>query len=104
MWTTLALAAAMSVAPAQAGSLELTNVRATYGVLGATRPDMKFLPGDQLILAFEISGIKIDDNGNASYSMGMEVSSEGKVKFKQDPEKVQATNFFGGNKLPALAH
>lgn len=107
MWTTLAFAAAVSLAPAQAGSLELTNVRATYGVLGAPRPDTKFLPGDQFFLAFEIDGIKVDADGNSQYSMTMEVTdSKGKVQFKQDKgtEKIQVTNYLGGNKLPAFAH
>src|SRR4051812_24749977 len=37
MWTTLAFAAALTLGPAQAGQLELTNARTTYGLLGGPR-------------------------------------------------------------------
>ncbi len=107
MWTTLAFAAALSLAPSQGSSLELTNVRPTYGILGAPRPDTKFLPGDVFFLAFDIDGIKVDENGHALYSMTMEVTdSKGKVQFKQDKgsDKIQVTNYLGGNRLPAFAH
>jgi hypothetical protein len=105
MWTTLALAA-ISLAPAQGGALELSNIRPTYGVLGAPRSDTDYLPGDELFLAFEIDGIKIDDAGSATYTMSTEVTnSKGKVQFKQDPEKLQTSgNYLGGTRLPAFAH
>ncbi len=105
MWTTFALAA-LSLAPAQAGGLELTNVRPTYGMLGAPRPDLKFLPGDEFFLAFEIDGIKADDSGNVLYAMPMEVTdAKGKVHFKVEKgqDKVAAINFLGGAKMPAVA-
>src|SRR5689334_10313128 len=43
---TLAAAAALALAPGQSGALNLTNVRPTYGELGATRTDNRYLPGD----------------------------------------------------------
>ena len=46
MWATLALSAAVSLAPAQANGLELKNVRFTQGVLGSARADSKFLAGE----------------------------------------------------------
>jgi len=106
MWTTLALAAAVTLAPGQA-SLELTNVRPTYGLLGAPRPDAKFLPGDMLWLAFDIEGIKVDDSGNVLYNMSLEATdAKGNVKFSHDgsKEKIQAVNALGGSRLPAVAN
>ena len=37
MWTTIALIAALNLAPAQAGELTLSNLRSTYGMLGPQR-------------------------------------------------------------------
>ena len=38
MWTTIALLAALGLAPGEAGQLELTNVRLTHGMLGPPPP------------------------------------------------------------------
>jgi hypothetical protein len=105
MWTTCTLLAGLALAPAQAGDLTLTNVRATYGQLGAVRPDNKLLPGDIFYVAFDIEGIVVDPTGRVQYSMAMEVTdSHNKVLFKQDPRELEAVNSLGGNRLPAFAH
>jgi hypothetical protein len=104
MWTTLAFAAALSLAPGQSGDLELTNVRTTYGFLGSSRPDNKFLPGDVFVLSFDVQGVKVDRAGNLFYSIAMEATdAAGKVQFKQAPREQQASNVLGGNSLPAFA-
>jgi hypothetical protein len=107
MWTTLAVAAALSLAPSQGGALELTNVRATYGPLGIPRPDNKILPGDIYFLAYDIEGIKTDETGQAVYGMTLEVTdSKGKVHFKQGDkgqEKMPVTNLLGGTRIPGFA-
>src|SRR2546427_725234 len=74
MWTTLAFAAALTLAPAQAGQLELTNARTTYGLLGAPRTDGKYLPGDSFTLSFDIEGMTVDDSGKVLYSIALEVA------------------------------
>jgi hypothetical protein len=106
MWTTLAFAAALSLTPSQAAALDVTNVRPTYGLLGAPRPDSKFLPGDAFYLAFDLENLKLDANGNATYSMSIEViDAKGKPHYQNKGlDKIVATNYFGGNKLPASAH
>jgi hypothetical protein len=105
MWTTFAFVAVLGLAPGQPGSLALTNVRTTYGVLGAPRPDNKFLPGDEFTLSFDMEGVKVDAAGKLFYSIGMEVTDrDGKPQFKQDPREQQATNSLGGNSLPACAN
>jgi hypothetical protein len=104
MWTTLAFVAALGVTPGAADKLSLTNVRNTYGVLGATRPDAKYFPGDQFFLAFDIDGVQPDDAGKVLYSIAMQVTdSKGKVQFKQTPQPHEALNSLGGRTLPCFA-
>jgi len=104
MWTSLALAASLSLTPAQASSLTVGNARATFGELGPTRPDVKMLPGEIFFMSFDIDGIKVSDEGKVAYSMAMEVTDKnGKAIFKQQP--VERNDFLplGGTKLPARA-
>jgi hypothetical protein len=94
----------LSLAPGQTGQLNLANVRATYGILGATRPDAKVLPGDSFVLCFDIEGVKADEAGKVLYSIGMEVTdAAGKVYFKQEPRELEANNSLGGTSLQAFA-
>jgi hypothetical protein len=106
MLTSVALFAALSMAPAQGqtGGMTLSNPRITYGELGSTRPDNKLLPGDIFFLSFDIDGIKVSTAGRVKYGMAMEVTdSAGKSIFKQMP--VERDDFLplGGTKLPARA-
>src|SRR3954471_15485404 len=104
MWATLALASALSVTPAQAGTLQLKNDRITYGILGQERKDNKLLPGDVFVVAFDIEGLQVREDGRVLYSMGMELTSkEGKSEFKKDPQELEAVNALGGSRLPAFA-
>jgi hypothetical protein len=108
MWAALALTtAAMSMAPAQGGDLKLTNVRATYGILGPERKDTKMLPGDVLYIAYDIENVKVKDDGRVLYSMGMEVRRKGadkeKPMYKSEPQDLIAVNRLGGTTLPAFA-
>src|SRR5437867_3562965 len=98
MWTTFALFAAVSFAPAQAGELTLSNVRSTYGVGGAVRTGGKFLPGDVVTICFDIEGIKADESGKVLYSIALEVAdSDGKMQFRQAPHDLEANACLGGN-------
>jgi hypothetical protein len=104
MWTTAALLAALTLAPEQAGSLKLTNVRTTYGVSGPARPDNKFLPGDLFMLSFDIEGAKADAGGKVRYSIGMDVmDDQGKVVYRQVPRDLETTVAPGSKTLPAFA-
>src|SRR5208282_2111579 len=101
MWTTLALTAALSLAPGQSGQLVLSNVRTTYGSPGVSRPDAKLLPGDALFLSFDIEGITVDSSGKVLYTATSEYSnSQGKVLFKKD-EDVGTVAALGGNTVSA---
>jgi hypothetical protein len=105
MWSLLGLLAAWSLVPAQAGELQLTNQRTTYGVLGPTRPsEGKLSPGDAFSVAFDIENLRANDDGEVLYSMAMELTdSKGKIQFKQDPSQLKALNTLGGHRLPAFA-
>ena len=104
MFYALALAALAAV-PGQGESLKLTNVRMTYGELGPTRPNNKFLPGDILFLAFDINGITIDKEGLAKFKMGTRVTdAKGKLIFKHDLKEIQHFAPLRGNVLPARAY
>jgi hypothetical protein len=105
MWTSLALLSALSLAPAQAGQLELKNPRFTFGILGQERKETDFLPGDMVVLAFDIEGLKIEDDGRVQYSTSLELFDHKKkqVVFKKDPQQMMVVNTLGGSRVPAIA-
>jgi hypothetical protein len=106
MWATLALTTALHLAPAQAGTLELKNVRVTYGVLGQERKDVKELvPGDIFNVAFDIEGLQVGETGQVLYRMGMELIKAGKKEpeFRQEPRDLEANNTLGSARVPAFA-
>ena len=107
MWTPLALAAAVALAPAQpdaAGGLKLANVRFTQGELGPTRKDAKVLPGDVVFIGYDIDGLTIDPDGKTQYTMGMEVSdAAGKLIFRQDPRELNDLAPLRGATMPGRA-
>jgi hypothetical protein len=104
MLATLAAAAALGLAPAQTGTLNLTNVRTTYGELGAARADTRYLPGDLYFVAFDIEGITVSREGKVEYAMSMEVTDKaGKAILQPKPVERDELLPLGGNRLPARA-
>jgi hypothetical protein len=103
MWTAVALTTVMTLAPAQA--LEIKNVRTTYGIMGETRKDDKFLPGDVVFISFDIDGLKVTASGAIKYSIGRELTKKGKAKpeFKEELRDYDADLHLGGTTLPAFA-
>jgi hypothetical protein len=106
IWTTVALFSALSLAPSDAGSLALTNVRSTYGLLGPTRTDTAFVPGDHLSLNFDIDGITVDEKGKVLYSLAIEVTNvaDKSIVFRQPAQNQDARTVFGGNRIQGFAH
>lgn len=96
----------LSLAGGQDNALEITNPRATYGYLGASRPKLAgILPGDTAHFTFEIKNLKLDAEGKAAYSIGIEIrDADGKLFYEQKPYNAVAKNFLGGNSLPCSAH
>lgn len=108
MWATLA-AATLGLIPAQASELKLSNVRATYGFLGATRSDTKsprLAQGDVLFIAYDVDGLKVGADGKAVISMGMELKNKvGKIIYRQEPRKHEVYLSLGGTSLRGvIAH
>jgi hypothetical protein len=103
MWATLALSAALNLAPAQ-GGLELKNARFTHGILGQDRKDASVLPGDILVLGFDIDGLTVGKDNRILYSMGMElINDKGQKPFAKDPEDLETYATLGGSRVPAFA-
>jgi hypothetical protein len=68
------------------------------------RTNTKVIPGDSLVVCFDVSGIRIDEQGKVRYNTGLEVTdSSGKAVFKQDPRDLQVNAALGGDKIPAFA-
>jgi hypothetical protein len=105
MMIALALLATLPLAPGQSGDLTLSGARLTHGILGPQRADNKFLPGDWLVVAFNIEGVTSDSQGKVQYSISLEVSdSSGNTIFRKPPLRdLEAVNALGGNRLPAYA-
>jgi hypothetical protein len=106
MLSTLVLAAALNLLPAQMPALRLSNDRLPFGgEFGPPRADNKFLPGDRVFLAFDIEGLKLDDFNRATFSMGLAVTDvNGKLVYEQKPARQETQIPLGGNKLPARAY
>jgi len=104
MWATLTLMSALSLPAADTGELQLTNPRVTYGRLGPTRKDTKFLPGDVYFVTFDIEGLQFKD-GNAKYSMKMELfDPKGTSKYKSLDQPQEVFTIQGGGRLTSDAH
>jgi hypothetical protein len=104
MWPTLAMATVLTLAPAQSGTLQLKNDRFTYGELGQERKNAQVLPGDELVIAFDIVGLKLADDGRVQYSMLLDLQNkDGKSQFKQEPSDMVAFNALGGDRVPGIA-
>jgi hypothetical protein len=112
MWASLALATAMTLTPAQAGGLQCTNVRLTHGPLGPERKDSKepkILPGELLVVSFDLVGLKVKDNGQARFDMALEllqIDKAGKEKsvFSKAPNPLETTLSLGGDRVPNFAN
>jgi hypothetical protein len=94
----------VTLAPAQAGDLEIKNVRLTHGLLGQTRKDNKLLAGEIAVVSFDVHGVKVAADGSVQYATGFELLAKGDPKplLKRDLEEKKAVNSLGGNVLPAF--
>jgi hypothetical protein len=105
MWATLTLMSALSMAPGQTGDFQLTDPRTTYGRLGPTRKDEKFLPGDVYFVTFTASGLTFDKKGNAKYSRQMELlDPNGKQKYKTTEQDMEVFSIQGGGAVTLDAY
>ncbi|HBI41850.1 MAG TPA: hypothetical protein DDY78_03210 [Planctomycetales bacterium] len=102
MWAALAVSAVLAAVPADAGQLQIKNDRFTYGILGQDRSDDKVIPGDTLIVAFDIEGLQVKEDGIVKYSTSMELlNKDGKSEFSDTkPTERESINTLGGSHLP----
>src|SRR5262245_12669859 len=89
--------------PGAAAALEIQNVRPAYGVLGATRLDNKFLPGDVLMIHFDIEGLKVNDKtGTVRYYSELEFFDSKKKRISQQKNEIQELQpDLGGTRIPS---
>ena len=104
MLPTLALMAALQVAPQQDSSLKLTNASLSYSALRIRARTTRFCRETCSFVCFDIEGLKESADGKVAYSIGMEMKNkDGKTLFKQEPQKAEALNSLGGGKVPGFA-
>lgn len=92
------------LAAGSAPALELKNVRPCYNppFLGATRTEVKCLPGDVLFLTYDIDGLMIDaKTGKVSYQTVLEIlDASNRVIFKKENPPNEAVPQLGGATMP----
>ncbi|MCI0640868.1 MAG: hypothetical protein L0Y72_30380 [Gemmataceae bacterium] len=96
---------ALGLAVGQASALELKNIRPCYGPLGATRTDVKCMPGDVLFMTYDIEGLALDrKTGRANYVTTLELLDKTqKSTFKKDTPNDVAPHL-GGTRMPGDLH
>jgi hypothetical protein len=104
MWTTLAFVAALGLGADDAGQLQLSNYRLTYGLMGAERTDAQFLPGDYYFATVDVLNLKSDKIGKVRYTLKMEIKNEkGEVVFGRDnPQELEAILSLGNGQVPVF--
>jgi hypothetical protein len=103
IWSAV-LVGALTLAASDSGALRITNMRATYGVGGPDRPDKKVLPGDTLVIAYDIEGMQPGADGKVHYRIGMEVSDQKRgIQLKQEPKPKTVPAAPDGRPLAAVA-
>lgn len=96
------LAGLLLLAPTQANGLQLNNVQDTHGIYGPARSVATLLPGEKLTITFDIAGLTVKD-GKATYALGTEILSQGKLQYRQPAKDQEASLPLGGDTLQALA-
>jgi hypothetical protein len=104
MLASLALISLFQAPALGADGLSIAQPRLTYGILGPTRPNSVFKPGDLLVLAYDVQGIAADAAGKAVFTSAVEVADgSGKPVVKQPPRKIQEFMPLGGAATPAFS-
>jgi hypothetical protein len=104
MLTTAILMTALSLAPAQSGPLNVSNVRTTYGPLGSPRSNNRILPGDLVCLCLDVKGFQPNSAGKIHYGVGLEVAdNKGDMVFKNAPSDLELASPSRGQPVPVCA-
>jgi hypothetical protein len=103
MWKASLFALALVwLLPSLCDAVEIKNVRAAFGALGATRTSNKVQPGDFICLVFEIDGLKVDPKKlQADYRIAYDFQDQrGSIEKKETPQV--ALLGLGGKSLPGV--
>jgi hypothetical protein len=105
MWASTLLLVAATALPNQPAGLQIKNVRVTTGPFGATRdkevPELQY--GDIFYVYYDIENLEVDNQGQAQYTISMEVSNgKGSVIYSDGPRDGTANLTLGGGKMPAF--
>jgi hypothetical protein len=104
MLSSLLMVTGLVILLGEPSNLALTNARLTYGILGPTRTSEQFLPGDNVVLSFDITGATVNADGKVKYAVGMEVMDKsGKVHYRQAARDMEVSSR-PGSTLPACAN
>jgi len=118
MWKVSPLALVLwGLLPNPVSSVEIKNVRSTYGPVavdragnqptlgGALRTDKKIMAGDFIYLMFDIDGLKVDSKtGQAKYELSYAlVDKNGKVVVKGETTPLEVRLPLGGTSVPGVA-
>jgi hypothetical protein len=90
------LAASLGTA---APKVEISNIRTTYGPLGAARPENRYLPGDAVFLAFDIDGLQPDKEGRLRFRLKMVVQDAKEHNLFTDEQEVPSLGIVQGGKV-----
>jgi hypothetical protein len=100
----LATALLLSAGSSPLSALEVKNLRAAHGPMGATRHDSEFLPADMLFLTFDVAGLTASKDGELSYVSTMElIDPDGKVLYTKKGTKTERFGL-GGSILTGQVH
>jgi hypothetical protein len=92
-----------------ASAVEIRNVRPCHGPFGATRTDLKLLPGDVLFITYDVEGLMVDPKtGKTNYETTLEFLDANdpkneKVLFKK-PTTNEVVPLLGGGRMPGDLH
>jgi hypothetical protein len=104
MWKVSPLALILvGLCPGLASSVEIKNLRSTYGPYGAVRADKKIMGGDFIFLMFDIEELKVDaKSGLARYEIAYKLmDSQGKEVVGVSKKTPQEINLpLGGDRVP----
>jgi hypothetical protein len=106
MWKMLALAVAMlALWTTEARAVDIKNARAIYGPFGATRPNLKILPGEIVIIEFDITNLPVDaKTGIVKYETNLKVFDPKGKQIINENDKKGVVLGLGGNTVPERAH
>ncbi len=90
--------------PSLSSAVDIKNIRPCYAPFGATRYDLKLLPGDVLFITYDLEGLKTDKSGKTNYETTLElIDTNNKVLYKK-PTTNEVVPQLGTGRMPGDLH